>query len=159
MICIRSKMQPSAQKLSQLSHRGIWSPDTKASSFHADTISIVRRFETETPWLQVQMSHFARIMIHTSVEMDTQLRRSVHIECWFHEMVVMIRWSRRKNIQVGYSPDIQPYSPPNSPAIDREYREALEKCIGGSLNSKKPWRTNCLGEKVIVRSQNAHFTV
>ena len=40
---------------------------------------------------------------------------------------------------------MHPYAPQNTAAIDSNRPGALKKCIDGSLNSKKPWRTVRLG--------------
>ena len=50
-----------------------------------------------------------------------------------------------KNMPTSYAPGMQPYAPQNTAAIDSNRPGALEKCIDGSLNSKKPWRTVRLG--------------
>ena len=39
--------------------------------------------------------------------------------------------------------------------FDRNRPKGMEKCIGCSLNSKKPWRTNRLSEEIVRKFQNA----
>ena len=49
---------------------------------------------------------------------------------------------------------LEEYSPENSSDIDRNRPEPLAKCIDGSLNSKNPWRTSCLGENFLSVTQH-----
>ena len=60
-------------------------------------------------------------------------------------MVTAISLSREKIIPMDIPIIFRSYSAAISSDIDRNRPEALEKCIGGSLNSKKPWRTVRLG--------------
>ena len=65
-----------------------------------------------------------------------------------------IRTLRQKNIPMDIPVIFRRYSATNSSGIDRNCREALKKCIGDSLNSKKPWRTSCLSEKFLSGTQH-----
>ena len=67
-------------------------------------------------------------------------------------MVTASLLSREKNIPMDIPVIFHSYSAAISSDIDRNRPEAMEKYIGDSINSKKPWRTVQLGAHISPKS-------